>query len=75
MLAQPLECDYSYENGCEAEDETEEPEDVDADIRGCRSKCGDGEVLRDNVCSVCTAFELGENAQQEYVGGVDRVLL
>ena len=40
MLAQPLQRDYSYENGCEAEDETEEPDDVDADIRGCRFACG-----------------------------------
>jgi len=62
MLVQPLQCDDSYEDGCEAEGETEEPEDVDADPRGCRSKCWDGEALRDNVCSVCTAFELGENA-------------
>jgi len=75
MLAQPLQCDDSYEDGCEAEYETEEPQDVDADLRGRRSKCGDSEAQRDNVCSVYAAFKLGEYAQQEYVGGVGRVLL
>ena len=58
MLPQPLERDDSYEDSSEAEYKTEEPEDVDADVRGGRNKLGGGEGFR----SVYPAFELGEDA-------------
>ena len=62
MLAQPLQCDDSYEDCGKAEDEAEEPEDVHTNIREGRGKRGDGEALRD-VRSICTTFKLGEDAQ------------
>jgi len=68
MLAQPLEGNDSYKDSCEAEDETEEPEDIDADVRGRRVKCGIREALRSDCGSVCSNLKLGENAQQEDVG-------
>jgi len=66
MLPQPLERDDSYENSSEAEYETEEPEGVDADIRGGRNKLGGGEDVR----SVYSALELSEDARQEYLGWI-----
>ena len=76
MLAQPLERDDSYKNSCKTEDETEEPENVDADIRGRRSKSGIHKALWSGCgSSVCSTFKLREDAQQEDVGYVARVLL
>jgi len=66
MLPQPLERDNSYEDSGEAEYETEEPEDVDADVRGGRNELGGGEGFR----SVYPVFELGEDARQEYLGWI-----
>lgn len=67
VLAQPLEGDDSYEDGGEAKDKTEKPQGVDTDNGVRRSKCRDGEALGSDVRSIRTAFDLGKDAQQEYV--------
>ena len=73
MLSEPLQRDNSYKDSGEAEDKTEEPQYVDADSTVRRSERGQSETLRDG-CSVCAAFKLGKDTEQENVSDLARVL-